>query len=79
MQRDRMKLSFLRQINACICLDRYEGGEGLLCNGLILCFFANLNGMKKTTFAPLLLDTYADYRENLRIGRCRCTGFPRGK
>ena len=33
-----MKLSFLRQINACICLDRYEGG-GLLCNGLILCFF----------------------------------------
>ncbi|BAK26322.1 hypothetical protein PGTDC60_2185 [Porphyromonas gingivalis TDC60] len=26
MQRDRMKLSFLRQINACICLDRYEGG-----------------------------------------------------
>ncbi|BAK24681.1 hypothetical protein PGTDC60_0512 [Porphyromonas gingivalis TDC60] len=27
MQRDRMKLSFLRQINACICLDRYEGGR----------------------------------------------------
>ncbi|PDP78338.1 hypothetical protein CLI73_09705 [Porphyromonas gingivalis] len=24
MQRDRMKLSFLRQINACVCLDRYE-------------------------------------------------------
>ena len=23
-----MKLSFLRQINACICLDRYEGGKG---------------------------------------------------
>ncbi|PDP42047.1 hypothetical protein CLI84_02620 [Porphyromonas gingivalis] len=27
MQRDRMKLSFLRQINACVCLDRYEGGR----------------------------------------------------
>ncbi|BAK25313.1 hypothetical protein PGTDC60_1157 [Porphyromonas gingivalis TDC60] len=34
MQRDRMKLSFLRQINACVCLDRYERGGGLLCNGL---------------------------------------------
>ncbi len=28
-----MKLSFLRQINACICLDRYE--RGVLCNGLL--------------------------------------------
>ncbi|ATR95232.1 hypothetical protein CLI75_01840 [Porphyromonas gingivalis] len=36
MQRDRMKLSFLRQINACTCLDRYEGVEGFLCNGLIV-------------------------------------------
>ncbi|RZQ66916.1 hypothetical protein EW638_09310 [Porphyromonas gingivalis] len=26
MQRDRMKLSFLRQINACVCLDQYERG-----------------------------------------------------
>ncbi|BAK25826.1 hypothetical protein PGTDC60_1677 [Porphyromonas gingivalis TDC60] len=32
MQRDRMKLSFLRQINACVCLDQYE--RGVLCNGL---------------------------------------------
>ncbi|EOA11209.1 hypothetical protein A343_0096 [Porphyromonas gingivalis JCVI SC001] len=32
-----MKLSFLRQINACICLDRYEGVEGFLCNGLKRC------------------------------------------
>ncbi|ERJ89121.1 hypothetical protein HMPREF1990_01046 [Porphyromonas gingivalis W4087] len=29
-----MKLSFLRRINACICLDQYEGVKELLCNGL---------------------------------------------
>ena len=30
-----MKHSSLRQINACVCLDQYEGVEGLLCNGLM--------------------------------------------
>ena len=29
-----MKQSSLRQINACVCLDRYEEVEGLLCKGL---------------------------------------------
>ena len=34
--RDCMKYSFLRQINACVCLDQYEGVGGLLRNGLFL-------------------------------------------
>ena len=34
--RDCMKHSFLRQINACVCLDQYEGVGGLLRNGLFL-------------------------------------------
>ncbi|PDP77965.1 hypothetical protein CLI76_01465 [Porphyromonas gingivalis] len=40
MQRDRMKLSFLRQINACICLDRYEGGY---CAKVSVCKINSLN------------------------------------
>ncbi|PDP78443.1 hypothetical protein CLI73_09125 [Porphyromonas gingivalis] len=28
-----MKHSYLRQIDACVCLDQHEGVEGLLCNG----------------------------------------------
>ncbi|ERJ82968.1 hypothetical protein HMPREF1988_01261 [Porphyromonas gingivalis F0185] len=36
--RDCMKYYFLRQINACVCLDQYEGMEGLLCNGLYMFF-----------------------------------------
>ncbi|ATR93550.1 hypothetical protein CS545_08515 [Porphyromonas gingivalis] len=34
--RDCMKYSFLRQINACVCLDQYEGGgrRVILCNDL---------------------------------------------
>ena len=37
-----MKLSFLRQINACICLDRYEGGEGY-CAKVSVCKINSIN------------------------------------
>ncbi|ATS10145.1 hypothetical protein CS543_04295 [Porphyromonas gingivalis] len=34
VRKDCMKHSLLRRINACVCLDQYEGIEELLCKGL---------------------------------------------